>query len=346
MQTFTLDPMLDRRWDDLVACHPLASVFHHHGWLTALARTYGYRPIVWTTTPPGQRLLDGIAFCEVKSRITGNRLVSLPFADHAAPLLGESGNFSDLTGWMQHELRERNWRYIELRPLAGEALTCGPLTASKSFWFHTLDLTVSLEHIFRKMDKNNIQRRVQRAERAGLEYEKGCAAEILNDFYRLLMITRRRHQLLPQPLAWFRNLIASLGGCVEIRVARKDGIPVAALFTLRHRGVVVYKYGCSDERFHHLGGMPFLFWKLIEESKAAGAEQIDFGRTDLDNDGLIRFKDQFGTVRRQITYLRYPVSAPGKWLSLSARSVPRRLFSVLPDALASRAGRLVYRHLG
>jgi lipid II:glycine glycyltransferase (peptidoglycan interpeptide bridge formation enzyme) len=118
------------------------------------------------------------------------------------------------------------------------------------------------------------------------------------------------------------------------------------LFTMRHRGVVVYKYGCSDERFHRLGAMPFLFWKLIEESKAAGAEQIDFGRTDLDNDGLVRFKDQFGTVRRQITYLRYPESAPGKWLALSARSAPRRLFSVLPDALASRAGRLVYRHLG
>ena len=346
MQTFTLDPMLDTRWDDLVASHPKASVFHHRGWLAALATTYGYRPIVLTTTPPGQPLSDGIAFCEVESWITGNRLVSLPFADHSAPLLGESGNCSELAGWMRDQLRDRSWRYIELRPLVWEAQTGWPLAASKSFWFHTLDLTAPLDHIFRKMDKSSIQRRVQRAERAGLEYVKGCGEEILSDFYRLLMITRRRHLLVPQPLGWFRNLIACMDGGVAIRVARKDGIPVAALFTLRHRDVVVYKYGCSDERCHHLGGMPFLFWKLIEESKAGGAQQIDFGRTDLDNDGLIRFKDQFGTVRRQITYLRYPESTPGKVLSVLARSAPRRLFSVLPAALSSRAGKLWYRHLG
>jgi len=68
----------------------------------------------------------------------------------------------------------------------------------------------------------------------------------------------------------------------------------------------VYKYGCSDEKFHHLAGMPFLFWKLIEESKALGAEQIDFGRTDMDNDGLVEFKDRFGTTRQRLTYYRYP----------------------------------------
>lgn len=346
MQIYTLDPMLDRRWEDLVAAHPRASVFHRQGWLSALARTYGYRPIVLTTTPPGQRLLNGIAFCEVKSRITGNRLVSLPFADHAEPLLDESGSCFDLTGWTLSELRERNWKYIELRPLRGEMKTDCPFAACKSFWFHTLDLTAPLDQIFLKMDRNSIQRRIQRAERAQLSYEKGCSEEILNDFYRLLMITRRRHQLLPQPLAWFRNLIFCMNGGAEIRVARKGGTAVAALFTLRHRGFVVYKYGCSDERFHHLAGMPFLFWKLIEESKAAGAEQIDFGRTDLDNDGLIRFKDQFGTVRRQITYLRYPERAPGESPAFSLMPSARRLFSVLPDALASAAGRLLYRHLG
>ena len=66
----------------------------------------------------------------------------------------------------------------------------------------------------------------------------------------------------------------------EIRLARKGGVPIAAILSLKHRRTVVYKYGCSDEKFHHLAGMPFLFWKLIEESKDAGAEQIDFGRTD------------------------------------------------------------------
>jgi lipid II:glycine glycyltransferase (peptidoglycan interpeptide bridge formation enzyme) len=116
--------------------------------------------------------------------------------------------------------------------------------------------------------------------------------------------------------------------------------------TLRHGRTVVYKYGCSDETFHHLAGMPFLFWKLIEESKTAGAEQIDFGRTDLDNEGLTEFKDRFGTTRRRITYLRYPESKAEKSVVATYLPVARHVFSVLPDALSSQMGRVLYRHIG
>lgn len=346
MQLYTLDPMLDSRWDDLVASHPSASVFHRQGWLKALARTYGYRPMALTTTPPGERLSDGIAFCEVKSWITGSRLVSLPFADHSEPLLNEIGGSFNLTQWMRTECRRHKWKYIELRPLSWQMHADCPMVASQSFWFHTLNLTPSLDRIFHNFDKNCIQRRIRRAERAQLSYERGCSEGLLNDFYRLLMITRRRHRLLPQPRSWFRNLVACMSPSLEIRLARKDGIPIAAILTLTHRRTVVYKYGCSDEKFHHLAGVPFLFWKLIEEARTAGAEQIDFGRTDLGNEGLARFKDQFGTTRKQLTYLRFPDSAAGKYPAASDLPAARRLFSMLPDALSSRAGRLLYRHLG
>jgi hypothetical protein len=301
---------------------------------------------VLTSTPPGERLSDGIVFCEIKSWITGSRLVSLPFADHAEPLRNEIGDSFDLTVWLQNERSQQNWKYIELRPISGEMHSDSPLVASQSYWLHTLDLTPSLEQIFRNFHKNCIQRRIRRAEREHLSYVKGCSEGLVDDFYRLLMITRRRHHLLPQPRAWFRNLVACMGSNVEIRLARKGSIPIAAILTLKHSSTVVYKYGCSDERFHHLAGMPFLFWKLIEESKTAGAVQIDFGRTDLENDGLIRFKDQFGTARRRITYFRYPQRA--REIDVAASYLPgtRALFSVLPDALSSIAGRLLYRHMG
>ena len=346
MQLYTIDPMLDSRWDDLVAVHPGASVFHQPGWLKALAKTYGYRPLVLTSTPAGKRLSDGIVFCEVKSWLTGSRLVSLPFSDHNEPLLDDIGDCSELTQWMQTERRQHNWKYIELRPLSWKMQPGSPLAASGVFWFHTLSLAPSIEQIFRNLHKSSIQRRIQRAEREQLSYDKGCSESLLNDFYRLLMITRRRHQLLPQPRAWFRNLVSCMSPNVEVRLARKDGIPIAAILTLRHRSTVVYKYGCSDEQFHHLAGVPFLFWKLIEESKTSGAEQIDFGRTDLDNDGLIEFKDRFGATRRQLTYFRYPESAKGQGAVAAKLPAMRRLFSVLPDALSSMAGRLLYRHLG
>jgi hypothetical protein len=346
MQLYTLDPMLDSRWDDLVALHPMASVFHTQGWLKALAKSYGYRPMVLTSTPEGHPLADGVVFCEVKSWITGNRLVSLPFADHTEPLLNEIGDSFEVAEWLRTACLQHNWKYVEFRPLFfGMERNCS-LVASQSFWFHTLSLAPSIELIYRGLHKSCIQRRIQRAARENLSYEKGCSEIILNDFYRLLMITRRRHHLIPQPRAWFRNLIACMNPNLEVRLVRKDGIAIAAILTLRHRGTVVYKYGCSDAQFHHFAGMPFLFWKLIEESKTAGAEQIDFGRTDLDNNGLIEFKDRFGTNRRRLTYFRFPEAASEKGVVESTLPMARRLFSVLPDALSSIAGRLLYRHSG
>jgi len=274
MQIYKLDPMQDSRWDDLVSTHPRASVFHQSGWLEALARTYGYRPIALTSTPPGNKLSDGIVFCEIKSWATGSRLVSLPFADHCESLLNEGGNPIVLTDWMQSERRQRRWKYIECRPLSEDMLPECPPVTTQSFWLHNLDLAPPIEQIFRSLHKNCMQRRIRRAERERLSYERGCSEELLNDFYRLVMITRRRHQLLPQPRAWFRNLLACAWPNVEIRLARKGSIPVAAIMTLRHRGTVVYKYGCSDQEFHHLVGMAFLFWKLIEEAKTAGADRF------------------------------------------------------------------------
>jgi Acetyltransferase (GNAT) domain len=346
MKLYTLDPLLDARWDDLVVSHPRASVFHHSGWLRALAKTYGYGTVALTTTPPGEPLRDGLVFCEIKSWITGSRLVSLPFSDHADLLSNEEVGSFDLREWVLAAFSSHRWRYIELRPVRWRPRTDSALAASQSFWVHTLNLEPSLDRLFRNLHKSCIQRRVRRAEGERLSYERCRSQDALDDFYRLLMITRRRHRLLPQPRAWFCNLLSGVLGNVEIRLARKDKIPVAAIFTLRHRNSVFYKYGCSDERFHHLGAMPFLFWKLIEESKFEGGEEIDFGRTAMENSGLIEFKDRLGTSRAPLTYYRLrPDPTATKVLRAPPAGVGA-LFSALPDVLSSRVGGIIYRHLG
>ena len=54
--TYTINPLVDPRWPDFLRRHPNASVFHSPGWLDALQRTYGYEPVVYTTSPPGTEL--------------------------------------------------------------------------------------------------------------------------------------------------------------------------------------------------------------------------------------------------------------------------------------------------
>lgn len=346
MSIYTVNPLSDDRWVDLVERHPSASVFHHRGFLQALLQTYGYEPFVLTSTPPGQPLKDGIALCRVSSWITGSRLVSLPFADHCEPLLDDDGATTALAQHFAEEYKRRQCRYVELRPLSLHSGFRTQLPDGHSYVFHMLDISPSLEHIFRGFHKTSVQQRIRRSEKEGIAYECGCSEQLLDEFYGLLLKTRRRHQMFPQPRAWFKNLMTCLGKGVEIRVARKDGTAVAAIFTLRHRQSLVYKYGCSDERFHKVGGIPYLLWKLIEESKVFGAESLDFGRSDADNEGLVSFKDRFGATKTSLTYIRYPrlkqETAGSNWGVRTAR----RIFGVMPNTISPIAGWLLYRHIG
>jgi CelD/BcsL family acetyltransferase involved in cellulose biosynthesis len=342
----TLDPLADSRWDELVGRHANASVFHERAWLQASAKTYGYQPLVLTSTPDGKALQNGLVLFRVSSWITGPRLVSLPFADHCEPLISDPAESKEFTMWLREECRSKHQRYFELRPLLEVPSAEYGLEPARSFWFHELDLESSSEQLFGRLHKNSFQRKIRRAERERLSYEAGRSQALVDEFYRLLLMTRRRHHLLPQPRIWFKNLVDCMGDKVEIRLARKDGIAIAAILTLRHGSSLVYKYGCSNAKLHNLGGMPFLFWRLIEESKASGAQRIDFGRSDLDHEGLIVFKDRLGTKRRLLTYYRYTNAAERQEAAPWESHGLREVFRKMPDAFLSTAGRVLYKHMG
>jgi hypothetical protein len=344
---YTIDPLTDSRWDDLAGRHPRASSFHQRGWIEALKLTYGYEPFALTSTPSGKPLLeDGLLLCRVASWITGTRAVSLPFADHCDPLLNAADEIPKFANWLRTECDRQRWKYFELRPRSWDERVCNPLSRSRSYCLHTLDLTRPLEEIFQSLHKDSLQRRIQRAERERLGYEAGRSERLLDEFYGLLLKTRKRHHLPPQPRAWFQNLSDRFEGKVEIRVARKGDIPIAALLTLSHRSSVIYKYGGSDENFHRFGAMPFLFWRLIDECQGRGVEEIDLGRSDLGQEGLITFKDRFGAKRSTLTYFRYPaVERPDAEAGWRTR-VLGKAASLLPNAILPMAGKVLYKHVG
>jgi CelD/BcsL family acetyltransferase involved in cellulose biosynthesis len=341
-----IDPLTDTRWDDLVAGHPSASAFHRRGWLESLKQTYGYKPFVLTSASAGETLTDGIVVCRISSWLTGTRLVSLPFADHCDPLFSDSSERQPLADRLVAECKRQHGKYLEFRPLLTAADLGNEFQPSESFYFHELDLSPGLDQLFKSLHKDSIQRKIRRAEKEQLSYEVGRTDEFIETFYNLLIITRRRHHLPPQPKSWFQNLAKNMGDALHIRLARKNGAAVAALLTLRHRSNIIYKYGCSDGAFHQLGGMPFLFWKLIEEGKATGADCIDFGRSEMENDGLVAFKDKFGTKKRTLTYFRYPQTTKQDARAWGDSGFARRMFSVLPDGVLSAAGKILYRHIG
>jgi len=365
--TYQVDPLRDPRWEELLRSHPRASVFHTPAWLEALRRTYGYEPVVYTTSPPGSELTNGIVLCRVHSRITGRRIVSLPFSDHCEPLVEGPEELARLLHSLKLDCISERWQYLELRPRTALAVPPPGLEPAHDFYSHSVDLTPEIKDIFRQFHKDSVQRKIRRAEREGLIYEEGRSETLLEKFYQLLLRTRRRQHLPPHPRIWFRNVVDCLGDKAKLRIASKDGRSIASIITISFKDVLVYKYGCSDERFHNLGGVQLLLWKAIQDGKRSRAHEFDLGRSNRDNSGLITFKDRWGAARSQLTYWNYstrlaPIVAPGWRSKLVHRIIPhipdsllttssrtkmaKTIFPYIPDSLLIAAGKLLYKHIG
>jgi hypothetical protein len=346
------EPLRDSRWARFVQCNPHSSVFHTVDWLSALHRTYGYEPIGFTTSPPGEELNNAAIFCRIESWLTGSRLVSLPFSDYC-DLFGDSAtDLATIGSMLEGEMHRNNLRYVEIRSRVPiEYSTFFRAQSTYSFCLHRLDLRPDLDKLLGNCHKNSTQRKIRRAEREGLVCEEGRPDALLAAFHQLLLMTRRRHSAPPQPLTWFQNLIAYFGEDLKIRIALKDGQPIAGILTLRHKDTLVYKYGCSDTAFHRLGGVHLLMWRSIEEAKRDGLRVFDLGRSEWGSTGLITFKDRWGASRSTIEYARLIGPADSKEVFMSVdgnwqERAFRRVFSRLPDCLFRSVGGQLFRHFG
>jgi CelD/BcsL family acetyltransferase involved in cellulose biosynthesis len=348
---YKFNPLQDDRWGSFLKRHPRASVFHSVPWLEVLYRTYQYEPVVYTSSAPGEELKDGIVLGEVNSWLTGRRSVSLPFSDHCEPLVSDPEVTSALFAAMVEDSKKLHWKYVELRPREEMAGRAGLFEPVQTYYHHDLNLGPNLDSIYSGFHKNCVQRKIRRAEHEGLLYVEGRAKSLIDHFYRLLLLTRQRHQVPPQPKKWFLNLADSFGDALKVRLVYSKSVPVAGILTLQFRDVLTYKFGCSDENFHKLGGMHLLFWKSIQEAKQRGLQTFDLGRSETTNEGLITFKDRWGATRSTVSYYSYlnPRIYSAKNHSSQTRRkliFAKRVFKHLPANWLSSVGNLLYRHVG
>jgi lipid II:glycine glycyltransferase (peptidoglycan interpeptide bridge formation enzyme) len=306
---------------------------------------------VYTNTPPGQDLRDGLVFSDVDSWLTGRRIVSLPFSDHCDPLVLDHIAARTLFASVMQDCRQLKYKYVEVRPREGMDETSDLFVPVQTHYHHDLDLTPDLDSLFSKFHKNCVQRKIKRAEQEGLLYVEGRSEKLVDHFYQLLLLTRRRHHLPPQPKKWFQNLTNSFGEALKIRIAYKNSIPVASILTLQYKDTLTYKSGCSDSTLHNLGGMHLLFWKSIQDAKAHGLRVFDLGRSETSNTGLTIFKDRWGATRTSVSYYNYFNSKVYSAKNHSSKNVwklllAKQVFRHLPGTLLSSAGNLLYRHIG
>ena len=338
MRTDLLDPCTDARWAEFVDRAPGATMFHHPAWLGLIAARYRYRFAACCLLDDAGRIVAGLPWARVESRLTGRRLVALPFSD-ACPPLTDGGSEEELAAAVERRRREDGlglevrWRMDALG------------SAVHRYWRHALALEPDAAAVERRA-RQGIRRGAAKARREGLAFERRTDRSALDSFYRLHLQTRR-HQGVPTQAKRFIDALEGVfaAGHGFVALVSDGDHPVAAAVFLRLRDHLIYKYGASDRAALARRPNNLLFAEVIRWACEAGCRELDFGRTDLHHDGLRAFKRGWGAEELPLHYTYAGMAPPRQEASRAERSlafVIRRS----PETVGRMIGVAVYRHFG
>jgi CelD/BcsL family acetyltransferase involved in cellulose biosynthesis len=163
-------------------------------------------------------------------------------------------------------------------------------------------------------------------------------------------VRKYKYQLLAQPWAFFEQIWTQLlnQGHGRLQLAERDGDVLGGVLLLQWGRTLYYKFNASQPDL--LGARPndLVVWAAIEYGVAAGLERLDFGLSDWDQEGLLRFKRKYATEEKTIHSLRR-VPRPPSSREVELRALLPRLTSLLtspevPDHLSEEAGNALYRY--
>jgi CelD/BcsL family acetyltransferase involved in cellulose biosynthesis len=330
-------PADSAEWCTFVLGHPDALPYHHPAWLGALAEAYRYEPQAVVFRTKEGNVLAGTPFVEVGGALRARRWVSLPFTDACPPLTAKGVSAHDVFTAMEKAGAERGVRGIELRAGAAGLET----RASTRGVVHELALG-DPDDLFRAF-RSNVRRNIRKAEASGVLVRAGEErTQLTRTYYALQADTRRRLGVPPQPRRFFEALWRSVvePGLGFVLLAYHGDQAVAGAVFLAWNGRVVYKYGASDRRHWALRANNLLFWEAIRRSHTSGARVLDFGRSDLEDEGLRSFKAGWGAIEKPLAYTTTGKTSGGGG---TAGRALRPFLRVAPPRVGCAVGSLFYR---
>jgi CelD/BcsL family acetyltransferase involved in cellulose biosynthesis len=296
----TLLPLEGAEWLGFVSGCREATPFHHPEWARLLADAYGYRSFALAVRREDGRPIAGAPFLEVRGLTGRRRWISLPFTDDCQPLATDQAAADDLVTAFSRAHATLGAPMLELRASVdalGWRCNVGAVT-------HLLDIEPDPAAVQRRFSRSQVIRNIRRAEREGVEVRTASSDADLNAFYGLHARTRQRQGVPVQPRKFFDLIWSRLvgRGLASILLASAGGPPLAGALFLHWNGTTIYKFGASDSEGLPLRPNHALFWTAIQESCARSDREFDFGRTDLGNEGLRRFKSAWGGAERPLVY--------------------------------------------
>jgi len=337
-----VDPLTDPGWAQLTG-DPAADVFHSAQWLGLLANTYGFEPRALLLVDGENEPLGGLPYC-LMDGIPAKRIATPPFSDFCDPIVADVASWDLILDALLAEGCRVTVRCLHNElPLVGTRLQ--PVARAK---WHGLDLAPDVDDIWSSLH-SSARRAVRKGRAGGVTVREAVDKSDLRAFYELhLGIRKYKYRLLAQPYKFFEEIWDAFvsTGMGRLLLADVEGTVVAGVMFLEWGNTLYYKFNASDSESISLRPNDSIIWSAIEAAKQRDLAVLDFGLSDWDQDGLVRYKRKYSSEEKTITFLRNKEETPSPTAAAAGRLLPAltELLTndAVPDEITERAGELLY----
>jgi len=320
------------------------SFYHEPAWSALLSAEFGFR-IEYLSAHDGDRLVGILPLARARG-LTKSRLVSLPFSYAVGPV---GRNPEAVLALMEyaHALAKGEGRPLEIKSIAHEVAPAPGYARREAYSTYLVDMAGGETAIFERLHAGSTRRSIRKAQKSNLLVSTETMAESWLAFAKLQEATSHGHGLPAPPRSFFVDGCRGLAeqGLASLRLARRDGVPVAGIVLWHGARQWIYAFGASrpdalEARPNHL-----LIWRAIVAALEAGVG-FDLGRASPEQPGLVEFKQRWGAQAVPLAYDYWPEPRGLNTLprDRGALALLGRVWSHLPGPVA-RAGSVLYRYM-
>lgn len=298
-------------WLNFLKSQSQATLFHHPAWINLLGEFYHFAPR-YLLVKDGDQVRAGIPFLEVSGLFKRNKLVSLPFTDHCAPLFTDQAALAQLIDALDCIWQEGTYQQIEIRwpfPPAGYAGNDllfhypSPAKQLNRYVLSDLELDPGPQKIAEKIKAKHF-RNIKVAQERGVTLDVSSKPSQLEAFYQLHCLNRRRHGMPTQSWKFFQALYDQLirPGYGFLITAEHERTCVAGGVFLYWNNHLIEKYSAVNNLGRHLLAMDLILWQAICWGCEHTMRNLDLGRSDIDDEGLREYKRRWRATEIYLPY--------------------------------------------
>ena len=328
-------------WDRFVDACPDATFFHRIGWHRILSDVFRHRPHYLVAERNGT-LCGILPLAEMKSRLFGHALVSLPFCVYGGPAAADVSAEAALIEAAEGLGHSLGVEHLELRNRR----------ALRPDWARQ-DLYVTFRKALAPTSDANmlaIPRKQRAMVRKAIGRElQGTIDSTCDRFFDLYADNVHRHGTPALPKRYFAALLETFGDACEVMtVTDRAGMPVSGVFSFYFRDEVLPYYAGDVPRARELAANDFKYWELMRRACERGVRVFDYGRSKRGT-GSFDFKKNWGFEPEPLAYeyRLYTRDAIPQHNPLNPRyRAFIALWRRMPRGLANALGPSIVRSLG